>query len=393
MISRDIINELSAINSEATIYRLWHIDKSHLVKIRNSAHRIYTLLKQGNLSEIETEIITSVEKILAIIEKEKLTIEDTDTVEFHTIYLLGLIHGNDKISALKAAKAEVSRYKVRIRPLLSEKDFYSRYCRASFKVEDGAYIFWNNKPFLITLLPRELIEELTYGPETNWITRTELKILLSLSFSRFIDHGPNMYFQLSPETHDLPGDLILDNRTSLTDEALEEAKKIYLEHYIPKQDLNSEPYEFYDEGFSQEHANRFHKSFNIQDNLSLRTGFCLIKSATLWAHKPPIFGEDAFANLAFALEGCLHLIHRRFFNHNDKLKMVFSHIEKTFPESPGYRSMLEAVYEQRVQIVHPDPRNSKGWVPEVYADDFYENYGMAVDLFYYAIVGETLPNP
>lgn len=63
-----------------------------------------------------------------------------------------------------------------------------------------------------------------------------------------------------------------------------------------------------------------------------------------------------------------------------------------FPEKPGYVDMIREAYEKRIQIVHPEPRHDIGWLPNVYADDFYENYGMANDLIYYAITGFTFPD-
>jgi hypothetical protein len=43
------------------------------------------------------------------------------------------------------------------------------------------------------------------------------------------------------------------------------------------------------------------------------------------------------------------------------------------------------------EIVHPEPHTDGDWVPFITADDFYENYGMVIDLIYYAISGEALP--
>jgi hypothetical protein len=124
----------------------------------------------------------------------------------------------------------------------------------------------------------------------------------------------------------------------------------------------------------------------------LRTAFLLLKAASLWPHGGHIFGEEATADLFFALEGCLHLIHRRISPGRPFVfKPVLAHIEALFPERPGYPEMIEEAYEKRIQIVHAEPREAIGWLPNLYADDFYDNYGMGNDLLYYAITGSKLP--
>ncbi len=105
-----------------------------------------------------------------------------------------------------------------------------------------------------------------------------------------------------------------------------------------------------------------------------------------------MFAEDAIANTFFGLEGCLRLIHRRFVGRgNFEIKPTVDHVEKVFREMPGYPDMLKECHAQRVCLVHPEPRGQQQWVPPVRADDFYENYGMAIYLAYYAVTGVVLP--
>ena len=116
----------------------------------------------------------------------------------------------------------------------------------------------------------------------------------------------------------------------------------------------------------------------------------------LWVHGgwygSNIFSEDAVANIFFGLEGCLRLIHRRLSgSKNFAIAPTLDHIEKAFPQKPFYVEMITDSYEQRIEIIHPEPRTDREWVPFITADDFYENYGMVIDLIYYAITGEALP--
>lgn len=260
------------------------------------------------------------------------------------------------------------------------------------------YTFLNEEPILVTHLEKGWKHELS---ELGWLSRLEVKILSTLSFSIPIISGPPCYLQFSDEVYDIPASLIDDKNIKLNRESLSQIYAVanimrrlkYLDQWGFRAITDdASPFAFHTQLIQPKLTERLYRAFDLNDELALRTGFLLIKAATLWRQSSHLFGEEATANLFFALEGCLHLIYRRI---SSSAQFAFSptiqHIEITFPEKPGYGRMIKDTHEKRIQITHPEPRNNFSWLPSLVADDFYENYGMAVDLFYYSITGEKLP--
>jgi hypothetical protein len=287
---------------------------------------------------------------------------------------------------------------VRVRRFRAQEGYYYGF---PFHADDGVYTFWNDEPVLLTRMAKEWREELFVQTELGWLSRPEVRILAALSFSA----SEQLFcFQVLEQPHDLPTDLVLDESETFTETALRRAQiadrvltriEMYDHVYWAFRSVPSEfsPYRFVTEGVAPERTQKLYEGFDIRDNLALRTAFLLIKAASLWSHASRTFGEDATASLFFGLEGCLRLIHRRISKgKNFELKPTIAHIEAKFPHMPGYVWMLEDAYEKRIQIVHPEPRKHIGWLPNLMAEDFFENYVMATDLFYYAITGETLPD-
>jgi hypothetical protein len=276
-----------------------------------------------------------------------------------------------------------------------------RYYRFPFYSDDGFYDFPDNHPILVAKMPGAWAVE-SIVDISSWISRPELRILSALMFSVFSSHGPSFYFRLHDTFYDLPGNVLLDEAGSFREPVAKRALTAF-RIMSSLQLLDSRPlsqpkpeyshYEFLtDDVYDPDRVLTFYANFDIEDPLSLRTAHLLIKSAALWIEGNRLFGEDATASLFFGLEGCLRLVHRRAFGSSQfEIKPTLAHIEARFPLTPGYGWMLEDAYEKRIQIAHPEPRTGLGWLPNLAADDFYENYGMAIDLFYYAITGDVLP--
>jgi len=265
----------------------------------------------------------------------------------------------------------------------------------------GAYAIINDEPVLLTILPRELRDELFIMTALGSLSRPEVRMLAALSFSTPSDHGPVFTFQVSEQFYDLPPGLVLQDRSDLDIKALNRFQivdriltRIRMLDFWGFESVSQvfSPHRFRTREIMPRRTERLYRCFDIEDQLALRTAFLLIKAATLWSHGERTFGEDACANLFFGLEGCLRLVYRRMSHGNTfELKPTTAHIARLFPQMPGYPWMLEDAYAKRIQIVHPEARGQIGWLPNIYADDFYENYGMAIDLFYYATTGDTLP--
>ena len=259
------------------------------------------------------------------------------------------------------------------------------------------YSFWNEEPFLVTLLEKGWKHELS---ELGWLSRLEVKLLSALSFSIPNITGPPCYFQFSDEVYDIPASLIGDKQIKFGDETLKPIfsvvnilRRVKYSNSWGFRTLTGEisPFAFRTQNIQPDLTERLYRALDLNDELALRVGFLLIKAATLWMQPSHLFGEEATAILFFALEGCLRLVYRHLSKGNNyEHKPTIQHIKLTFPKKPGYSEMLEDVYEKRIQLAHPEPRNNLSWLPSLVEDDFYENYGMAVDLFFYAITGEKL---
>ncbi|MDR7865413.1 MAG: hypothetical protein RIN56_01285 [Sporomusaceae bacterium] len=279
---------------------------------------------------------------------------------------------------------------IRIRKFLSSGGYY--YGR-TVETSKGIYTFWGYEPILITKSKET--------PFPNWfvhMTRQEVRVLSSLALSTEIG---TLTFQPSDECYDVPYDLVMNNETRFSENALRRAQAVTCmlarlsakEFWGYKNSYQiSVPYEFSSTVNKPEKIHNIYNSFKESNRLVVRTCFLLLKAQTLWNDPRRIYGEDACANLFFGIEGCLKLISKdRAKLRTFEIKPVLEHIYEVFKHAPGYVYMLQDVYEKRIQIVHPESRTGTSWVPELDSEDFYENYEMAVDLIYYAITGELLP--
>lgn len=296
-------------------------------------------------------------------------------------------------------KDEAERQFLTIRRFLPTGGYYYGY---NLFTKEAAYVILNAAPIVITSSTEPWRRELMYETELGLLTRLEVKIISTLFFSSYSWRGPFFYFIFGPDPIDIPASLGLDPGSSLSPATLPRLSlvlEVFDRFGLVESHVATHPqppqgtFKFRQQPLDPSRSSHFYDSFDLQDNLALRTAFLLIKSASLWSYGGHIYGEDAAANLFFALEGCLHLIHRRISSSpNFQFAPVLKHIETLFTSKPGYAGMLEDAHEKQVQIVHPEPRVDIGWLPNLMADDFYENFGMANDLFYYAITGDTLPD-
>lgn len=277
-----------------------------------------------------------------------------------------------------------------------------RYYGFPLYMEDSAYLILNAEPVLITNLTKDWQNELLFHIELGVLARLEVKLLATICFSLYNWHGPSFYFMIGPKPLDLPISLIGVSDSKIVPDILPRltiAQEVFKRlHRLErtKSDFTEAQFAHFDfrpHKLDDGRLQRFYMQFSLDDYLALRTAYVLLKSAALWVHGGSSFGEEATANLFFGIEGCLHLIHRRLGKSPDfEINPVVQHIKSTFSEKPGYPEMIEDAYDKRIQIVHPNYSEEIGWLPNLEADDFYENYGMANDFLYYAITGDKLPD-
>jgi len=367
------------------------------------------------LEEItENGVLRSSDRLISVIcEKIDIPRGDKETTEIllhpHVIrafaessYLEQIFEGNDPTGEEEKKFLNLIGYKPPSEELIRIRRFRSiggRYPAQDFRTEDGTYGLIDFEPFLMTRNPIDWQKE-DFGAELGSMTRGEIKLLASLMFSLFAG-GPYLYFQFSDHVYDLPVDLILSVEDNLSTISLRRVKTVtqILDRIKPPSqgwfELTHDPggrYEFSGHEHDFDRLDKLNSAFDLSNDLALRTAFLMIKAASLWTTGGRVFSENALADLLFGLEGCLHLVHQRFNpGANFEVQPTFDHIDLTFPHFPGYVGILQDAYDKRIQIVHPENRIDSSWIPNLWAEDFYDNFGLGSDLFYYALTGDILP--
>jgi len=221
--------------------------------------------------------------------------------------------------------------------------------------------------------------------------RQEVRMLASLGFSMQFS---SFSFNLLYNTYDVPSDLVLENEdiSNVKAQAVIRILSRIMDNYGDKiEPLGKRvqtKFKFSTNYFSLERARLFYSSFNIEDDLLLRSSFLILKSKMLWEDEGRLYAEDACSNLFIAIEGILRLIHCRISNGRKfEIKPTLEHISQKFPGGEYWIDILQDIYDKRIQIVHPA---ESFCMPELEEDDYYDNYGLALDLIYYAVTGELL---
>lgn len=261
------------------------------------------------------------------------------------------------------------------------------YCGTRFKQPDGYYFFLNDEPILVTRFLKDQLDEQMIGLPL----RQEVRILASLAFSmQFSSFSFNLLYNI----YDVPSDLVLENEdiSDIKTQAIIRILSRIRDNYgdlieLPGKSVRSK-FKFNTKYFSLERARLFYSSFNIQDDLLLRSSLLILKSKMLWEDEGRLYAEDACSNLFIAIEGILRLIHCRIFNGKKfEIKPTLEHISQKFHGGEYWIGVLQDIYDKRIQIVHPA---ESFWMPELSDDDYYDNYGIALDLIFYAVTGDLL---
>jgi len=110
----------------------------------------------------------------------------------------------------------------------------------------------------------------------------------------------------------------------------------------------------------------------------------------LWNNRS--FGEEAMANTFFCIEGCLHLLQKKYGNYSSKLDLNF--IKKifidNFPFGEQSFETLKDDYETRIQLVHPETNWGTVWNPFIMADDFYANFSFCRALLNFILIDRII---
>ena len=129
-------------------------------------------------------------------------------------------------------------------------------------------------------------------------------------------------------------------------------------------------------------------NFSLKDELLLRTCNYFVKSKMHWDNS--INSEEAISCILFCLEGCLHLIQRKYGDYGRKIN--FSLLNRIFTKEIEYGenllTFIKMNYSTRITLVHPEPKWGAKWKPYVHSDDFFENFSICWSLLNFILIDE-----
>ncbi len=271
---------------------------------------------------------------------------------------------------------------LRIRTFDSENGLYYP---KKVLLKDCAYNFYNLKPYLLTLVKNEWIQEQS---EIGFIVRPEIRLLSAIASSV----GDDRYcvFLLNHNTIDIPSEYALLLGQFFSNSFFGNIEKLLLILSAFRRQGQEKPIEFQrkysyidTENISFEYVKQFYDNFDINDELQLRTGYLFLKSGMLFFSNRA-FMEDALITMYIGLEGCLHIISNKYLNRKFNIDNVVEFIKRNLGKY-YYDEAIKEFYDNRVILVHPENRISKAWSHFLQADDVYDSYGYLLSLYFFSI--------
>lgn len=255
------------------------------------------------------------------------------------------------------------------------------------------YSIYNQIPVIWTKNKTRLDQNILDCSVINWLTRNELKLATSILCS-----GKSHRFYLFFTGHntfeidwncvsELPNSL----RTSFLAECFELNNKftsIGVKSWNRFTTYDSSYYEY--QNFKDSHKNfkRIFDNFSIQNDLLLRTCNYLVKSIMHWENT--INAEEAISSVFFCLEGCLHLIQKKYGNNGTKLdfKLLGYIFENEIENGVHLLNFIQDGYRTRITLVHPEPVWGSEWKPFITSEDFYEYFRVCISLMNFILIDE-----
>jgi hypothetical protein len=257
------------------------------------------------------------------------------------------------------------------------------------------YVVHRGQPFLVTLNSEREEAKWSFGSELADWTRHETRLATAMSCTEFGGFSP----YLSSRWYDFPVGVVAavntDDRISFLVECAALLMEVRARRPRPQwrdmQDTSFVP-EFYDFRPHQKRAQVFASKFLVSHPLLLRTAKHFLKSSMLW--RADGFSEDAFANLLFALEGCMLLFQDSWGEPTDRLnrKLLRNILVATYEHGESMLHFMEEALGwggTRAQLVHPHLAFEDGWIPFMMADDYYEFHKMVRALLSYLVTGTS----
>lgn len=260
--------------------------------------------------------------------------------------------------------------------------------------QSSKYTFTNQFPLLITK-NRKKKDEFADTSLINWLTRTELRFATSVMCAA--DHILFHFYFTSHNSIDIdnncfdriPNELRVYFLRELLDIKLRftpVGNRIWQRRPLP--DINE--YEFSDYGKAADTFKEIYDSFSIQNDLLLRTSNYLVKARMHWNNQ--INAEEAITNTFMCLEGCLHLIQKRFGDYKPQLnRILLAKVFKDYiPHGENLWNYISEGYRTRITLLHAEPNWGAEWDPFILPSDFYDYHKLCLQLLNFVLIDKNV---
>jgi|GEM_PF-1134602 len=284
---------------------------------------------------------------------------------------------------LKRRKESVIKFRI-----LGEHGFYPD---CELERGDSKYTIFNSIPVLITMDDKGTEDSEIAIP----INRSELRVATCAMITQspgcnfVFNNGYNGYNVLYISKNDLkkvPRGLQLyflhqllqyENLLKYCFDSVKE------DEVMPHEDISIDPKKYAFLPFESyiEIYNKLFDSFDINNQLLLKTSYYFLKASMLRFNLT--FQEEATANVFFCLEGCLHLLQKKYGVKGTRLnlKKLHSIFKKYLPNGEGLFDFIEYGYYKRNELVHAETDDwGAEWPVPLMADDLYEYFDVCVEL-------------
>lgn len=293
---------------------------------------------------------------------DRLTYEDRKRIGKYYEHMFSLL------------RSKKSNYYLQYR-ILGSQGYYPD---CELKKENWHYLIQNMLPVLITKNKYSAEDEFLNLSEIGWITRNELKIATAVQLA--LDTGLVHFYFNDYNNYQIDYSILEQIPKQLRLSFLSELmafnnRFIPLNEYFAKREQTPDVTNYMYRSFTNYESilYKLASAFSIRNHLLLRTSTHFLKAIMLWSNRN--FGEEAIANTFFCIEGCLHLLQKKFGNHSTKLdlNLIKKIFVDNFPMGENIFDSLQEGYATRIQLVHPETDWGTEWNPFIMADDFYAN--------------------
>jgi hypothetical protein len=134
---------------------------------------------------------------------------------------------------------------------------------------------------------------------------------------------------------------------------------------------------------------RVYDKFSINNQLLLRTSNYLSKAFMLERNR--FFKEEVVANIFICLEGCLHLLQKKWGDSKPTLNLKLLEINfKSVLNEESLFEFIKEAYSKRIALLHPQSKWGSQWMPYVDFHDFFDYYKICKHLLRYYLTDDII---